>query len=906
MLKHLLIVIFVAWCSNFKAQIPPWHWAKCAASAGNEMAWDVTYDKSSGCSYAVGYFTGNLSSFFGGSFLTTLGGSDGFVAKYDQNGNIVWTIKIGGLSNEEVKSVATDLSGNVYVTGIFGATCDFDPGSAVFNLSPGGGLGNYECFLAKYNSSGSFQWAVKFGSPAIENVWRISAGSNAVYLTGQYQGNITFNSTNTVTKTATANKSDAEFFGAKYDLNGEVQWVIAAASDKPDIGYDITVDNSNVYFIGVYGHDLDIYNTSGNFVTQLTDQGGIRPNVMVIAVNQTGGYQWSTNIVSNADDIGYGIGQDDSSVYITGSFEGTASFKYPNPQFTKVSAGGTDIFLAKIAKTTGDFVWVSSQTGSGSGNECGYAVEVDGNNNVIVAANFSTTLNFSAYGGPDLNSFGKEDVVCCAFNSATGNFSWVKHITGTGKDVPYGLSVNYAGSIFMAGEYENALGIGSNSLLPGAGNNIYVVKTGCEVPYNNFISGSQNICTGNTPTTIVGSSALGTTGYTWKMSVDNNAWTNAVGTNTAQSYNAPTYTYTMFYRRDAAGTCSNVASTSVSAVVVDQYPSVAYAGPNQTVCARQCTLSANTPLIGFGSWAVSSGSASINSPGSSTSPVTELAPGITIFNWKITNGACPPSISQITVFAETPVPAIAGNDQSACETNTCLLSAVNASGYGAWSLLSGNGNCSNAFTPTTLVNGLNYGTNKFIWTVTKPFCPVEKDTVLIFRDQAPSTANAGNDLIVESSSAKLNASIPAIGNGEWTILNGTGEFENVNDPLTSISKIGFGDNRFRWTVSNGSCPSNSDDITVHLKPMNVPNGFSPNTDGLNDDFKITSLDYFGDVKFSVFNRWGALLYKDEKYKNDWKGTNMNNEKLVDDTYYYVLEIPGYKNVAGFIVIKQDK
>ncbi|MDP1800536.1 MAG: gliding motility-associated C-terminal domain-containing protein [Bacteroidota bacterium] len=56
----------------------------------------------------------------------------------------------------------------------------------------------------------------------------------------------------------------------------------------------------------------------------------------------------------------------------------------------------------------------------------------------------------------------------------------------------------------------------------------------------------------------------------------------------------------------------------------------------------------------------------------------------------------------------------------------------------------------------------------------------------------------------------------------------------------------------------------------------------------------------------MFNRWGSLLYSNNNYKNDWTGTNSNNEKLVDDTYYYLLEIPGFKAFTGFIVLKQNR
>jgi gliding motility-associated-like protein len=901
MFRPLFFIILFAKCVNVEAQIPPWHWAKCAASSGSELAWDVTYDNFSGNSYQVGYFNGNLSSAFGASFTASNGGKDGFLAKIDRLGNVMWTLKIGSANDDEIRSVTTDLFGNVYVAGYFKNVCDFDPSPASYTLSPGG----HECFLAKYDANGNFIWATRFGGSNEEDVWRICAGSDAIYLTGSYKNDLTLHSTNNSTVFTTLSSNDTEFFGAKYDLQGVAQWIIAGVSDKPDQGNDLVVDNINVYFIGDYGHDLNLYNALGTNVTTIQDQGGNKPNAMVIAMTQAGNYLWSTNVVSTEDDFGNGIGQDGSNVYITGSIKATASFKYPGAQFTRTIAGASDIYLAKISKANGDFVWVSSETGSGSGEEWGYGVKTDLNGNVIVTVDFKNTLNYSAFGGPTLSSSGMEDVATLGYNTS-GNFLWAKQVTGSGKDVPHGLSVSPQGGIYVAGEYENAISLGTITLSPGNGTNIFEAKTGCEIPSNNSISASQNICTGNLPSTIIGSNAFGNNGYVWKMSANSNTWTNAVGTYTSQNYDPPVLLNTMFYKRDALGTCSNVSTSSVSVVYVDQYPTPAAAGSNKTVCATQSSLNANVPLIGTGQWSILSGSANISSASSASTNLSNIAPGANIFKWSISSGACPVSSSTVLVYGETPIAAVAGRDKQLCEVDTCYFNAANAMGFGAWSVLSGNANCSNITDPSAHVNSLAYGDNVFLWTVSKPNCPTLNDTIVVKRYQAPSDPVAGDDQVIERSSTGLNALIPSVGTGSWTLIEGSAQLQNVNDPRSSISKLSFGNNVARWTVTNGNCAAKYDDVSIYVKPLEIPNGFSPNADGFNDAFNITSLDYFENVRFTVFNRWGALVFKTDDYKNDWKGTNMQGQKLVDDTYYYVLEIPDTKSTTGFIVIKQDK
>jgi len=78
------------------AQAPPWQWAKEANSSGAEQAWDISYDSFSGNLYVGGTFNGNLSAAYGASLAATYGASDGFIAKYDPLGNVLWALKIGG------------------------------------------------------------------------------------------------------------------------------------------------------------------------------------------------------------------------------------------------------------------------------------------------------------------------------------------------------------------------------------------------------------------------------------------------------------------------------------------------------------------------------------------------------------------------------------------------------------------------------------------------------------------------------------------------------------------------------------------------------------------------------------------------------------------------------------------
>src|SRR5258705_4310265 len=131
-------------------------WAKQLGGIANDEGYSIAVD-ASGNVYTTGYFTGTVD--FdpgpGTTNLTAIGLEDAFVLKMNAVGNIVWAKQFGGSSSDFGRSIAVDASGNVYTTGGFNGTVDFDPGPAIVNLSSAGG---WDIFISKLNASGNFVW----------------------------------------------------------------------------------------------------------------------------------------------------------------------------------------------------------------------------------------------------------------------------------------------------------------------------------------------------------------------------------------------------------------------------------------------------------------------------------------------------------------------------------------------------------------------------------------------------------------------------------------------------------------------------------------------------------------------------------------------------------------------------
>jgi len=88
--------------------------------------------------------------------------------------------------------------------------------------------------------------------------------------------------------------------------------------------------------------------------------------------------------------------------------------------------------------------------------------------------------------------------------------------------------------------------------------------------------------------------------------------------------------------------------------------------------------------------------------------------------------------------------------------------------------------------------------------------------------------------------------------------------------------------------------------------LQLPNGLSPNGDGLNDYFVIHGLESYPDNELTVYNRWGNLVYSKSEYKNDWDGRSRNGDFLPEATYFVVLKINAPKEITltGYVVVKQ--
>nr|MCU0322552.1 SBBP repeat-containing protein [Chitinophagaceae bacterium] len=263
-----------------------YQWAKNIGGGGEDLA-STIYTDNNGFVYVTGFFSGNNVDFdpslTATAYLSSKGNKDGFVAKYTTTGQYVWAFSIGGSSQDKAESVTVDILGNVFVTGFFrGNNVDFDPSlsnTAILNSNgDAGGDPGYggDIFVAKYNSSGQYQWAFNVGGASIGDAGLAIVCDNLsnVYVSGYFRESPDFNPSPSLSNIL--NASAGTLFIAKYNSLGQYQWAFNIGQGNVDNApFGMKIDAlANIYITGYFQGINRDFNPSSSASNTLTSNGG--------------------------------------------------------------------------------------------------------------------------------------------------------------------------------------------------------------------------------------------------------------------------------------------------------------------------------------------------------------------------------------------------------------------------------------------------------------------------------------------------------------------------------------------------------------------------------------------------------------------------------------------------------
>lgn len=368
-----------------------------------------------------------------------------------------WARTWGGASEDVAYSSFVDASGNIYTTGYYSQTVDFDPGPGVEARTSNG---NDDIFLCKFDSSGKFLWVRTWGGTAgMDRGYDvISDSSGNVYVTGHFCLTVDFDPGPGVDNRTVIGGADV--FLCKYDSSGNYLWTRTWGGTHADYGHAVVVDSSNdVYVTGFFEYTVDFDPGSGQ--DNRTSKG--IADAFLSKFSSSGNYYWAKDWGGNGSDQGWGLSLDSSgNVYVAGSFSGGTVDFDPGPEVdNKTTVGSYDAFLSKFA-SSGAYVW--AQTWGGNSFDYAFDVAVDNSNNILVCGYFMNVADLDPGAGVDLHtSKGQFDVFLIKF-APPGSYIWAKSWGGTLRDIGLDVAIDYYDNVYITGYYE-----GNADFDPGTG-----------------------------------------------------------------------------------------------------------------------------------------------------------------------------------------------------------------------------------------------------------------------------------------------------------------------------------------------------------------------------------------------------------------------------------------------------
>ncbi|MCF2144941.1 SBBP repeat-containing protein [Desmonostoc muscorum LEGE 12446] len=377
--------------SNFKE-------VKQFGTVGLDYSFGVSTDNS-GNVFLTGATDGNLGGL-------NAGDRDAWVAKYDGNGNQQWVRQFGTSARDESFGIASDRSGNIFVTGTtFGSLGKANAGI------------ERDVWIAKYDTNGNQKWIQQFGTFGFDNSYKIATDdSGNVYVTTYTRGNLF----------GDQNQGQNDVWVTKYDTNGNQQWSQQFGTPGFELSFGVTTDHSgNVFATGW------IQDNSGRLTADSYD-------AWITKYDTNGNQQWSKEFGTSVFDWSWDVATDQSgNVYATGLTSGDLG---------GTNAGSYDAWIAKY-DTNGNQKWTKQLGTAGDDNALAIATDMFGNI-------YLTGATDGNLGGVNAGS----DDAWVAKYDANGNQQWITQFGTSNLDKGYDIAVDNLGHVFVTGVTEASLG----------------------------------------------------------------------------------------------------------------------------------------------------------------------------------------------------------------------------------------------------------------------------------------------------------------------------------------------------------------------------------------------------------------------------------------------------------------
>jgi hypothetical protein len=400
MKKKYLLILLIVLVTGIHAQT--FDWAKREGLYEYDYGYGITTDPS-GNVYVAGKYEMNAN--FSGTILPDRGNHDIYLARYTTAGDLTWITTAGGSLGDYAEAIYCDGS-NVYIGGEiegYGETIVFDNTTTTLTC-----VGDNDVFIAKYDLNGVLLWARSAGGYKSDKALGITVDNNGnVYACGYFKDTASFNGT------VIMGSGDRDIFVAKYNSNGDFQWVRHAGSPGRDEAKSIVCDAlGNVYITGMHSDGTNFGST-----TLASPNGYV--NLFLAKYAPDGSLVYAKTAGSDYDDVGWSLTMDAAGkIYIAGEYNAYALFD----AIPLTTSGQAEIFVT-CYDASGNAQWAS--TAGGALIDRARGIGTDGNN-LYITGQFSMSATFGSYTVTGVDS---SEIFMAKLNNL-GTFEWAIAVGG--------------------------------------------------------------------------------------------------------------------------------------------------------------------------------------------------------------------------------------------------------------------------------------------------------------------------------------------------------------------------------------------------------------------------------------------------------------------------------------------
>ncbi|MFM9983590.1 MAG: PKD domain-containing protein [Flavobacteriales bacterium] len=387
-----------------------------------------------------------------------------------------WALQAGGTGATGSSAGCVDNQNNVYVSGTFSGTTDFDPGSAVFVLTEQGGS---DMFIQKLNANGELIWAFAIGGEGDNAIRAITTNSTGqIFICGWVDEPADMDPSAGIYEIGNAGMMA---FVASYDSDGNFIFANAYDSDASLTIYQIyfqsiAVDvNGSIVVAGDFGGVADF--NPGVPGGELTSAGA--SDAVLLKLNSDGSFDWVGKVGGINNDSFRSVATDEeANIYTTGYYRNTADFDMGSGTSSQTSSGNTDAFVYKVDADR-NFVYVKFFAGSDI--QEGHSIALDSDGNPVLSGHFKGEADFNPGAGvATYTSSNNTSDVFLAKLSAAGTYQWAVYFPGSSyDDYATGMAVGTDDRIHVTGKFYGEADfniLGTSGQLTGIGLDVFVAE----------------------------------------------------------------------------------------------------------------------------------------------------------------------------------------------------------------------------------------------------------------------------------------------------------------------------------------------------------------------------------------------------------------------------------------------